>query len=58
MEEQIIQIAERLRGLRDALDLSIDELIGECGISKEEYEKAAQKYLEELLAMDFPADPY
>ena len=40
MEEQIIQIAERLRGLRDALDLSIDELIGECGISREEYEKA------------------
>ena len=40
MEEQIIQISERLHGLRDALDLSIEELVGECGISQEEYEKA------------------
>ena len=40
MEEQIIQIAERLRGLRDVLDLTIDDVICECGISREEYEKA------------------
>ena len=40
MEEQIIQIAERLRGLRDVLDLTIDDVICECGISHEEYEKA------------------
>jgi transcriptional regulator with XRE-family HTH domain len=40
MDEQIIQIAERLRGLRDVLELSIEEISQSCGISIEEYERA------------------
>ena len=40
MDEQIKQIAERLRGLRDAMELTTDEMAGDCGISKEEYERA------------------
>lgn len=39
MNDQIKQIAERLRGLRDALDLSINEAAEKIGISKEDYEK-------------------
>ncbi len=37
----IQQIAERLRGLRDALDLGLEDMAGQCGISAaqlEEYE--------------------
>lgn len=37
MNYQIKQIAERLHGLRDALDLSVDEFIQKIGIDKEEY---------------------
>jgi transcriptional regulator with XRE-family HTH domain len=40
MNEQIIQIAERLRGLRDALDISIEEIANSCGINTDEYERA------------------
>ena len=40
MDEQIIQIAERLRGLRDVLELSVEEISQSCGISIEEYERA------------------
>ena len=40
MDEQIKQIAERLRGLRDAMELTTDEMASDCGISKEEYERA------------------
>lgn len=39
MNEQIKQIAERLRGLRDALDLSIEEATAKIGIDKADYEK-------------------
>ena len=33
------QIAERLRGLRDSLELSLDEMAAECGVSKDTLEK-------------------
>ena len=39
MEEAIKQIGERLKGLRDALDLSTQELADTCGISLDKYEK-------------------
>ena len=37
MDEQLIQIGERLRGLRDVLDLSAEEVAALCGISVENY---------------------
>lgn len=37
MDEQIRQIAERLKGLRDALDLSVDEVASDCSLSVDEY---------------------
>jgi len=39
MNKQIKQIAERLLGLRDALELSTEEVASKCGISLEDYEK-------------------
>ena len=38
MDEQIKQIAERLKGLRDALDLSIEEVAADCNFTVEEYQ--------------------
>ena len=32
-----LKIAERLRGLRDVLELSVDTLVEECELTKEEY---------------------
>ncbi len=37
MDEQIKQIAERLRGLRDALDLSVEEVAADCNLPAETY---------------------
>lgn len=37
MNIEIQQIAERLKGLRDALDLSEEECAAACGITKEKY---------------------
>ncbi|MDR2680510.1 MAG: cupin domain-containing protein [Tannerella sp.] len=37
MNEEIKQIAERLKGLRDALEISVEEMVEACGISPEEY---------------------
>ena len=37
MDEQIKQIGERLRGLRDVLDISAEEVAALCGISVEHY---------------------
>ena len=37
MNEQIKQIAERLRGLRDVLDLTPEDVAGACGMSVEKY---------------------
>ena len=39
MEEQIKQIGERLRGLRDVLDISTEEMAEVCGISVAHYEQ-------------------
>ncbi len=39
MDEQIIQIAERLRGLREVLDLTIEDVANECGIALDDYIK-------------------
>lgn len=39
MDEQIRQIAERIRGLRDALDLSVKEMAASCGLSIEQYQQ-------------------
>lgn len=38
MEEAIKQIGERLKGLRDALDLSMQDVADTCGITLEKYE--------------------
>ena len=38
MDEQIKQIAERIRGLRDALDLSVEEMAAQCGLGIEQYQ--------------------
>lgn len=39
MDEQLKQIGERLKGLRDVLDLTVDELAKLCGITPEQYLK-------------------
>ena len=40
MDDQIKQIAERLRGLREVLELSIEEMAKGAEISSEEYQLA------------------
>ena len=40
MDEQIKQIAERLRGLRDVLDLSVEEMAANCQLSADELTQA------------------
>lgn len=40
MDDQIIQIAERLRGLREVLELTVEDLSIQCDISADEYRKA------------------
>ena len=40
MDDQIKQIAERLRGLRDAMELSPADIAADCGIDRAEYERA------------------
>lgn len=37
MEERIKQIAERLKGLRDALDVTVEEAAQSCGITIDQY---------------------
>jgi transcriptional regulator with XRE-family HTH domain len=39
MEEQIKQIADRLKGLREVLNISVDQAASTCGISAEQYLK-------------------
>jgi len=39
MNTQIRQIAQRLHGLRESLDLTTEELALKCGVSQPEYEK-------------------
>lgn len=40
MDDQIKQIAERLRGLRDVLELTAEDIARDCDISAEEYRLA------------------
>ena len=40
MDDQIKQIAERLRGLRDVLELTAEDIARDCEISAEEYSLA------------------
>lgn len=73
MNEQIKQVAERLRGLRDALDLSAETMASVCNIPIEKYmtyengEKdipvgilhcISQKYNVELSTLLFGDDPH
>ena len=37
MEEKLMAIAERLKGMRDVLDISVDEMAGVTGVSVEDY---------------------
>ena len=46
MDEQLKQIGERLRGLRDVLDISVSEMAETIGISTEKYEKIEQGELD------------
>jgi len=39
MNEEIIQIAERLKGLRDVLDVSVEEMAEKCNVPVGEYLK-------------------
>lgn len=38
MDEQIRQIGERVRGLRDALDLSMEQMAADCQLTLEQYQ--------------------
>lgn len=42
MEEAIKQIGERLKGLRDVLDIPTEDVADLCGLSVDEYEKMEQ----------------
>lgn len=42
MDEQIKQIGERLKGLREALDTPVDEIARICGITPDEYLRMEQ----------------
>ena len=72
MNEQIKQIAERLIGLRDALEITPEEMANVCGISTEDYllletgnvdisvsllHQIAQAYKIELTTLMFGDDP-
>jgi len=39
MEDQIKQIAERLKGMREVLEISVEEAAMTCGIKMQEYLK-------------------
>ena len=43
MDEQIRQIAERLRGLRDVLELTADDIARDCDISAEDDGKEVKR---------------
>ncbi|MDR1408172.1 MAG: cupin domain-containing protein [Tannerella sp.] len=72
MNEQIRQIAERLRGLRDALDITVEEMAGTCDLETDAYvaletgtvdisvsllHRIAHKYNVELTALMFGDEP-
>lgn len=72
MDDQIRQIAERLRGLREVLELTADDLAAQCDIAVEEYrlsesgeydisvsmlQKIARRYNVALDALMFGEEP-
>ncbi|MDR1332109.1 MAG: cupin domain-containing protein [Tannerella sp.] len=72
MNEQIRQIAERLRGLRDALDITAEEMAATCGLDTGAYlalesgtvdisvsvlHRIAHRYNVELTALMFGDEP-
>ena len=67
MDDKIKQIAERLRGLRDVLELTAEDIARDCDISAEEYrlaetgvsmlQKIARKYGIALDALMFGEEP-
>ena len=73
MNEQIKQIAERLKGLRESLDLNIQDIAAVCGISADEYasfesgdkdipvsvlHNISKKYGVEMTSLLFGEDPH
>ena len=73
MDEAIKQIGERLKGLREVLDISLEEMAQTCGITTEEYQamengeselhvsnlqKIAQKYEISLDVLMFGEEPH
>lgn len=73
MEEAIKQIGERLKGLREALDISVKEVADLCGITEEQYiqmeqgeselsvstlQKISKKYEISLDALMFGEEPH
>ena len=57
MDEQIKQIAERLRGLRDVLELNAEDIARDCDIPAEEYRLAETgriRHLRKHAAKDSP----
>lgn len=72
MNEQIQEIAERLRGLRDMLEIPVEDMAGVCRVSVEEYlgyesgendipvsalENISKHYNVELTALLFGTEP-
>ena len=53
MNEQIKQIAERLAGLRDALEITPEEMAGVCNLTPEQYMKRYCRYFSKCTASDF-----
>ncbi|MBO5862772.1 MAG: helix-turn-helix transcriptional regulator, partial [Paludibacteraceae bacterium] len=73
MNEQIKQIADRLKGLRESLDLNIQDIASVCGISADEYasfesgekdipvsvlHNISKKYGVEMTSLLFGEDPH
>ena len=73
MNEQLKQIAERLKGLRDALDLSIEDIAKDCSVDADLYasyesgssdipvsilHNISQKYGVEMTSLLFGEDPH
>lgn len=56
MNEQIKQIAERLAGLRDALEITPEEMAKVCNLTPEQYMKLESgicRYFSKCITSDF-----
>lgn len=73
MNEQVFEIAQRLRGLRDMLEIPVEEMAATCRVSTEEYlgyetgekdipvgalQNISKKYKVELTALLFGNEPH